>query len=158
PEQCAVVLGDDDLCVVVREPLEPGDDVARSGRVALVGEQRRDRLGVAGARMTELDRGLVGHTRMVPGPSTTRRCGPVNGSRPTRRSGPNGRVVRGGADAPRTVTGPRAPGSRSAAAYQATSGPSSQRASAAAMRPSVAGSTTARATAPGGGNPGKRSE
>src|SRR4029078_5130531 len=47
PEHRAVVLGADALGVVVREPLEAGDDVARSGRIALVGEQGRDRFCVA---------------------------------------------------------------------------------------------------------------
>ena len=47
-EDVAVVLRDDDLANGRREALEPLGDVARAGWVALVGEQRGDRLGVGG--------------------------------------------------------------------------------------------------------------
>ena len=50
-----------------REPLEPRDDVARPGGIALVGEQRGDRLGVGRLGEAKDDRGLVGHASMVPG-------------------------------------------------------------------------------------------
>ena len=53
PEERAVVLGDDDPGVGRGEALEPGDDVARPGRVALVGEQRGDGLGVGGLGESE---------------------------------------------------------------------------------------------------------
>src|SRR3954447_8624387 len=114
PEQGVLVLGDDDLCVVGSEPVEAGDDIAGTGRVALVREQRRDRLGVGRGCTPELDGGLVGHARMVPAPSATRsRCGPVSGSPRTSLSGPSG---------------PGAPANagrrRDATAYQATTGPS----------------------------------
>ncbi len=64
------MLGDDDLGVIRRESLEAGDDVARAGRVALVGEERGDRLGVGSLGWAEMDRGLVGHGAMVPGGET----------------------------------------------------------------------------------------
>ena len=48
------------------------DDVARAGRVALVGEQRRDRLGVGGLRRPDRDGGVgrLGHGSMVAAVST----------------------------------------------------------------------------------------
>ena len=46
PRSVAVVLGDDDPGLRRGEPFEAGDDVARAGRVALVGEHRGDALGV----------------------------------------------------------------------------------------------------------------
>ena len=50
PEHRPIVLGDDDPGLWGGESLEPRDDVARAGRIALIGEQRGDRLGVGGAR------------------------------------------------------------------------------------------------------------
>ena len=43
------------------EPAEPLDDVARAGRIALVGEERGDPLGVVGGRRAERDRVAFGH-------------------------------------------------------------------------------------------------
>ena len=45
-EDDAVALRDEDLRMVGREALEPLDDVARTGGIALVGEQRGDGLRV----------------------------------------------------------------------------------------------------------------
>ena len=53
-----------------REAPEPGDDVARAGRVALVGEQRGDRLGVVALGGAEGGRGLSVMRAMVPGRDT----------------------------------------------------------------------------------------
>ena len=123
-----------------REPLEPLDDVARAGRVALVGEQRGDRVGVVGSaarRVTAAVGHVVGHGAMVPGASPRRgRCGPSRRAveqQPlrTERTGPRGRgdALRG--DRP-------APARRRAS--QTAAGPSPWRASVAASRPSVEGS------------------
>ena len=119
PSSAPVVLGDDDPRVLGREPLEPLHDVARAGRVALVGEQRRDRFGVAGPAGRSVMVGLVGHGAMVP---ARRRSGTGAvrgpGRRATRRSGPNG-------PAPGR---PASPAGASDPAYQATAGPSPCRA------------------------------
>src|SRR4029450_10616455 len=70
------------------EPLQPGDDVARARRIALVGEQRGDRLGVARLGGGGGGRRPVGSVAVVPGLRSTRNRsgGPVA----SRRSGPKG--------------------------------------------------------------------
>src|SRR6266446_6188219 len=89
---------------------EPIDDVARAGRIALVGEQGGDPLRVLGRRRAEGDELAVGHDRdgtaarsaRIPGGSTRIRCGPVGircgpATRPPRTStdSPNGPIAGG---------------------------------------------------------------
>ena len=105
------------------EALEARDDVGGPGRIALVGEQRRDRVGV-GWRGRAKRHGraigrLVGHVPMVPGsPSSRNTCRPSRTPRATSRSGPNGPARRG--------RRARRPGRSGRRANQTTAGPLAQ--------------------------------
>jgi hypothetical protein len=68
-EQLALVVGDDDPRIARIEPLQAAHDVRRSGRIAFVGEEGRDSVGVVGRRRAEQDAGLIDHASMVTGRS-----------------------------------------------------------------------------------------
>src|SRR5205809_1597350 len=94
PEHLAVVVRDQDARVLGVEAPEALDDVARPRGVALIGEQRRDRLGVGGRRRADDDRRMVGHRPDgSERRSTTIRCGPLTGPSRTRTDGPNGPIA-----------------------------------------------------------------
>ena len=82
------MLGDDDPGVGRGEALEPLDDVARPGRIALVGEQRGDRVGVVGRGGAKGDGGAVGGTFGHVGDGT--RSGSARGTGCGPSAGPTG--------------------------------------------------------------------
>ena len=92
-ENLALEVGDDDARVGRGEPLEPLDDVRRTGRVALVGEEARDPLGVVVRRRPEDDALALDHrldgTRW---PLDEDRDGPDAGKAAAITEGPNGPV------------------------------------------------------------------
>src|SRR6476619_2423195 len=91
PEQRALVLRDDDARMLGREAAQSLDDVAGTGRVPLVREERRDGFGVARLRGSDRERrvGRLRHGSMVAGVRMSRN-GPRTGWSRARSSGPNG--------------------------------------------------------------------
>ena len=82
-DDLAVAVGDHDPGIVAGEAPEAGDDLRWTGRIALVGEERRDPFGIAGLGGPDRYPGGVGHRQMV-----ARRLG---GSRRGRVSAGGGR-------------------------------------------------------------------
>ncbi len=84
----AVDVGDDHGRLLADEALQPLHDVARSRRIALLGEHGRDALGIADGGGTEDDGRLVDHRSMVPAAAPPRRSVPVAASASTIANGP----------------------------------------------------------------------
>ena len=129
---------------------EPGDDVARSGRVALVGEERGDRLRVGrlrpGGAGSGLRRSCADGTRQLDEQAmrSVRSARPGGAARV--RAGP----VRATVVAIPAARSASAAAGRSPTASQTAAGPSPWRASVAARRPSVVGSSEDERQTPAG--------
>ena len=131
-----------------REPLEALGDVDGAGGIALVGEERGDRLGVVGGGRAEgrwrRCRSWRDGTRLGQHDEAVRTGGPAR-----RAAGPRDRTDRDAGTDRRTVAGVgRRRRPRVTARSQTAAGPSPWRASVAASRPSVEGSSRTTAGTP----------